>query len=445
MGDNKTSDSQQLGFKQLDSKQLDSKKSGSKQANLKSTNFDIIIVGGGMIGATAALALSQISYPHPLKIAIVESVEPSDETSSSFDQRAVALSAASVEILKNLKLWKSIQPLACAITDIHVSDQGRFGFTRLKANDYKMDALGQVVPLDQTGPVLWNAIRTTKNITTFCPYKITGIINKKDHKEVSVNIESEIDRSQQLFAKMLLAADGTFSSIAKMTNIKTSRKPYLQHAIIANIATEHPHKNRAFERFTQQGPLALLPLTRNRMSLVWCQTEVNAQKVLTYLDNEIIEKLQQEFGYRLGLITKIGALTTYPLALHTAEKTYQERVLLLGNAAHTLHPIAGQGFNLGLRDIAALVDHIKERPINEMGSESFFEDYQQQRQADWKQTITATNGLVKLFSNDFLPMAIARSKALGLVDKIPFVKKQLAMAAMGFSGKSAQLTRGKNI
>lgn len=435
-------------------------------------SFDIIIAGGGMIGATAALALSQIRLGQaqlgqvqldrrPLKIAIVESIEPHNDASPSFDQRAVALSAASVEILKSLKLWRNIQPLSCPITDIHVSDQGHFGFTRLNANEYKMEALGQVIPLDQTGPALWKAIHETQNITTFCPFEITEIIDshqleknheldqnhghRLDHEKVTVNIESKTENKQTLYAKMLLAADGTFSSIAKMSHIKMTRKPYHQHAVIANIATELPHKNKAFERFTKQGPLALLPLTRNRMSLVWCQSEENVQAILNLSKDALIDKLQQEFGYRLGLITKVGELTEYPLALHYAKKPYQGRVLLLGNSAHTLHPIAGQGFNLGLRDIAALVDHIKNNLNGEMVSELFFESYQKQRQVDWKQTISITNGLVKLFSNDFLPAVIARSKALGLIDKVPFAKKQLAMAAMGFSGRSASLTRGKSL
>lgn len=414
--------------------------------------FDIIIAGGGMVGATAALALSQL----PLKIAIVEPFKPALNASPSFDQRAVALSASSVAIFKSLKLWPKIQSLGCAITDIHISDQGHFGFTRLHASDYNMNALGQVIPLDQTGPILWQAMQTTKNIEIFCPANITSIdtnmdtcVNtspdKSQANRIGVGLTDSDQNQQQISATLLLAADGTFSSIARMASIETKRCAYNQHAVIANISTELAHNHRAFERFTQHGPLALLPLTRNRMSLVWCQSEHNLARVMAYDDEKFIQMLQKEFGYRLGQITKVGQRSEYPLSLHIPERVFNGRVLLLGNSAHTLHPIAGQGFNLGLRDIATLYDEIK-RALNnqsgDIGSQSFLESYQSKRRADWDRTIKTTDLLVKLFSQEFLPVVIARNKALSMIDKLPFIKQKLAMAAMGFSGESANLTRG---
>jgi len=404
--------------------------------------FDIIIAGGGMAGATAALTMAQLG----LKIALVEPIEPELETSPSFDQRAVALSAASINIYKTLGIWQRIQPLACPINNIHVSDQGHFGFTRLNAADYGVDALGQVIPLDQTGPVLWQVIRQTGNIKTFCPFNIVGIDSipsQQKNSQIEVQI-SDQQNQQTLTAKLLLAADGTFSSTAKMAGINMTRDSYNQHAVIANISTELAHNNRAFERFTKQGPLALLPLTRNRMSLVWCQNEQNINSTMNDPDMDFIEKLQSAFGYRLGQITKVGERNQYPLALHIPEQAFNGRVLLLGNSAHTLHPIAGQGFNIGLRDIAALFDQVQRAQVDgeDIGSQPFLERYVAQRQPDWKQTITATDSLVRLFSNDFLPLIIARNKALCVLNKIPFAKQKLAMAAMGFSGDSAQQTRG---
>ncbi len=405
--------------------------------------YDVIIAGGGMAGATTALALSQLG----LKIALVEPIEPALDASPSFDQRAVALSAASVMIFKTLNIWPKIESLACPITDIHISDQGHFGFTRLNAKEYNVDALGQVIPLDQTGPVLWQAIQSNQNIELFCPSRITAIDSIEqqiENNQINVCLVDSNQQSLKLNAKLLLAADGTFSSVAKMASIKMQSDSYHQHAVIANISTELPHNNRAFERFTTQGPLALLPLTRNRMSLVWCQNEENKQAVMEYDEQTFIQHLQQQFGYRLGQITKVGERNQYPLSLHLPEKVFNGRVLLLGNSAHTLHPIAGQGFNVGLRDIAALFDAIQQAQENELdiGSQSFLQQYQAQRQPDWQQTITATDSLVRLFSNDLLPLVIARNKTLCLLDKLPFIKEKLAMAAMGFSGESAQLTRG---
>ena len=407
--------------------------------------FDIIIAGGGMAGATAALALSHLQ----LKIAVIEPIEPALNISPSFDQRAVALSASSVAIFKTLELWDKIKPLACAINDIHISDQGHFGFTRIHAKDYDVEALGQVIPLDQTGPILWQAIREKDNIELFCPSKISEITPvdlQIKNNEITTSISDE-NNTTKLSAKLLLAADGTFSSIAKMAGIETQRDSYNQHAVIANISTELPHHNQAFERFTKHGPLALLPLTRNRMSLVWCQKKTDLKKVMSLNDEKFIKQLQSEFGFRLGQITKVGERYEYPLALHLPEKNHSGRVLLLGNSAHTLHPIAGQGFNVGLRDIAALCDAIQgaRQKKQDIGCEQFLETYTSQRQADWHQTIIATDSLVRIFTSEFPPLVLARNKALCLLDKMPFVKQKLANAAMGYSGNSAKLTRGISI
>ena len=401
-----------------------------------------------MAGATAALALANL----PIQIALVESTEPSDELSTSYDQRAVALSAASVAIYRTLGLWSKLEPLACAIKNIHISDKGRLGFTRINVNDHPVDALGQVIPLDQTGPILWEAIKSRTNITLFCPATIKEIDLSAQGTKGDVQLVIETQRQERkslvgkLRAKLIIAADGTFSNLAKLANINTIRTSYDQHAVIANITTEKAHNNRAFERFTEQGPLALLPLTKNRMSLVWCQNNNNVKKIMSLQDDLFLEQLQQAFGYRLGRLLKVGKRVEYPLALHLPDKVFNRRLLLLGNSAHTLHPIAGQGFNVGLRDIAALVDRVEEtltkEAAKEIGSEQFLEHYQQQRQADWTQTISATDSLVRLFSNDFLPLADVRGLALGLIDKIPFVKNKIAQSAMGYSVESARLTRG---
>jgi 2-octaprenyl-6-methoxyphenol hydroxylase len=407
--------------------------------------FDIIIAGGGMVGATAALALAKLD----LSIALVEPIEPSLDTSPSFDQRSVALSDASISILKSLGLWSKLSALSCPIEQIHVSDKGHFGFTRINASDYPVDQLGAVIPLDQTGPVLWQAIAACDNIELFCPFKISHVEQLGSTDELlSVTVKSALDKQQTFSAKMMLAADGTYSSIAKMLELTVKRESYEQHAVIANISTEKPHNNRAFERFTANGPLALLPLTRKRMSLVWCQSEQNVDTVMGYDDQTFIAQLQQQFGYRLGSITKVGERNQYPLALHLPDQLYRNRVLLIGNSAHTLHPIAGQGFNIGLRDIAALFDFIRsiqkssECDMNFLGSDQFMQQFIDQRSDDWKTTINATDTLVRLFSNDFLPLVVLRNKALAWVDKLPWVKERLAMTAMGYAGRSSRLARG---
>lgn len=413
--------------------------------------FDIIIAGGGMAGSTTALALAKINvHQRLLKIALVESIKVDSDASPSFDQRAVALSASSVAIYKSLGLWADLEPLAEPILDIHISEQNHFGFTRLSAKDHRLDALGQVIPLNETGPTLWKSIQLHKNITTFCPNEIThvnALEKQKNNNKIIVNLSGEGNNSeQQITAQLLIAADGTFSNLAKMADIETERTSYNQHAIIANISTEKPHANKAFERFTKEGPLALLPLSRNRMSLVWCQNEEHCEDTMRYDDETFKTELQKSFGFRLGKIVRVGERSSYPLSLHLPKKIYCGRTLLLGNSAHTLHPIAGQGFNVGLRDIAALVDSISDALESvervDIGSEAFLEKYKNQRKPDWQQTVGATDALVRLFSNEFMPLNSTRSKALWLIDKIPFIKNKIANAAMGFNGESAKLTRG---
>ncbi|MGB0495670.1 MAG: FAD-dependent monooxygenase, partial [Kangiellaceae bacterium] len=276
-----------------------------------------------------------------------------------------------------------------------------------------------------------------------CPSEINKIEPVQGQKS---NVIVYLNNSEEkLSAKLLIAADGTFSNLAKMADIKTKRSSYAQHAVIANISTDEPHENKAFERFTDQGPLALLPLTRNRMSLVWCQSENRYQNTMTLDDEAFIRELQKNFGFRLGKITKVGERSSYPLSLHLPNEVYNGRILLLGNSAHTLHPIVGQGFNIGLRDIAALVDIIKENLCdgnNDVGGNELLEKYHNQRKADWSKTIGATDSLVRLFSNDYFPLNPVRSKGLWLIDKLPFIKNKIANVAMGFDGDSAKLTRG---
>lgn len=399
--------------------------------------YDVAIIGGGMSGVTAALTFAQLG----LNIALVEAVEPSLDTSPSFDQRAIALSASSVKIYQTLGLWPVLQSIACPITDIHVSDKGHYGFTRLTAKDYQLDALGQVVALEQAGPLLWQQLETVDNIDAFCPAKVTKLTHREDCAELDL-----IDNEQrvQLAAKLVIAADGTFSKIVTQAGIEVNRQAYQQAAIIANIATEQPHLNRAFERFTASGPLALLPLTQNRLSLVWCHKPDAIESVMSLDEQTFMRELQAAFGFRLGKINRVGKRVHYPLSLHLANCQFKGRLLLLGNSAHTLHPIAGQGFNLGLRDIATLADLLQQAIVHQqdIGSESLLAQYVSLREPDWQQTIQATDALARLFSQELLAMKVLRNKAMNWVNLLPFAKNKLAQTAMGYSGQSSRLARG---
>jgi 2-octaprenyl-6-methoxyphenol hydroxylase len=429
-------------------------------ASHQATQFDLAIVGGGMVGVTAALCFAQLGY----RIALVESIAPDAAHSSSFDQRAIALAASSVAIYRSLGLWPQLQSLANPIEAIHVSDQGNFGFTRLFAKDYDLPALGQVIPLELAGPALWQQVSQQPLIQTYCPSKVSAcqqdsqwchltlVLGEDSSGESLPNASGSVEPTSMVGtenkisvrAKLVLAADGTFSSLATANQIQVERTTYGQHAIIANIQTEQPHRNRAFERFTAGGPLALLPLTQQRMSLVWCHKPETVESTLSLTDEAFCQQLQAAFGYRLGRITRVGQRFHYPLSLHRAQQPFQGRVLLIGNALHTLHPIAGQGFNLGLRDISALNDLLLEAKIRplDIGSESLLKRYVEGRTADWQQSILATDGLARLFSNEFLPLQIIRNKMMSLLNAFPPAKAHLANAAMGYQQRASRLARG---
>ncbi|WP_444996179.1 2-octaprenyl-6-methoxyphenyl hydroxylase [Aliikangiella sp. IMCC44359] len=400
--------------------------------------FDITIVGGGMVGVTAALSYAQLG----LRVALIEAIEPQQASSPSFDQRAIALSASSVAIYRSLGLWSQIEPVAQPIHQIHVSDQGQMGFTRLKASEQGVEALGEVIPLDLVGPILWQQVKLQDGITTFCPAELISVTNNEQDCLLTISLSEQ--RQQQIKARLVIASDGTFSKVANLAGIAIERNTYQQHAIIANIQTEKPHQNCAYERFTSNGPLALLPLTHNQMSLVWCHHVDEVEMVMQLKDEQFLEALQKAFGFRLGRILKVSARYQYPLSLHKAHQQHIGRIVLLGNAAHTLHPIAGQGFNLGLRDIAMLNDLLADAIVSdkEIGSQSFLQSYVDSRVSDWSQTIVATDLLVRLFSNDCLPLAIVRNKAMNWINLSPFARQQLSHAAMGFAGRSSRLARG---
>jgi 2-octaprenyl-6-methoxyphenol hydroxylase len=390
-------------------------------------------------------------------VAIIEQHSPQDPQSISFDQRTIALSASSVAILQSLGLWQAIAAaqIASPIQHIHVSDQGNFGFTRINAKEHQVAALGQVVTLETLTPILWQQIEKYQNIQVFCPAELTELeINANN---ACLAITPLVESSQPalvISSQLVLAADGTFSKVAKLSDISLQRRSYQQNAVISNLIVEKPHQNRAFERFTLNGPIAMLPLKSNQMGLVWCQSASQASATLSLPPEQFLAQLQAEFGYRLGKISKTSQPASYPLSLHVAAKPYAGRVLLLGNASHTLHPIAGQGLNLALRDIAGLndilIDWLQQENtpqpaligLSEQQCHSLIQAFVEARQQDWEQTINATDTLVKVFSQNFLPLVVARNLAMKWVNRCTWSKQSLAHRAMGFNGKSSRLARG---
>jgi len=415
------------------------------------TDYDLIIIGGGLVGASLACALAESS----LRIAIVEAFpfkSDDSEYQPAFDARSVALSYTSKQVFEGMDLWSSINKLGvAAIKKIHISDRGHAGITRLNAEDENVDALGYVVETRVIGKALFEALKKQKNVTLIAPAKLKNFDLSLDSASVLLETGSDDNiKESTLTAKLLVAADGGDSVVRRLSGVRIKQRNYEQSAVIANIATDLPHNNRAFERFTDSGPLALLPMAAtekeaNRYSLVWTINSVDKEEMMSWDDETFLIKLKERFGERAGAFINVSKRHAYPLSLMRATEHVRERLAIIGNAAHSLHPVAGQGFNLGLRDVAALSQVIidAERDDNtDIGLLTTLETYANWRRRDHIQTAMATDGLVRIFSNNFLPLAALRNLGLLVVDVVPPLKKVFARHAMGFVGKLPRLGRG---
>lgn len=391
-------------------------------------HFDVVIVGGGMAGATAALAIKKTSPT--LQIAVIEAFAPKSQAHPSFDDRSIALADQSVQYLKQFNLFNADWPFAEAIKQVHVSDRGHFGKTSLHHQDYKTNALGYVVEVNPFGAYLHQQLAKT-DIQLYCPATINELKQTQDSVELILNDET------QLSGKLLVVADGAQSPTRKQLNIGFDSLAYEQGALIANIEVEGGHSGQAFERFTEHGPMALLPMTQNRYSLVWCMPNAHLEHYKTLEPDAFIAELQAAFGYRAGVFKQVGMRAQYPLVLGRVEQLVHHRSLLIGNAAHAIHPIAGQGFNLGLRDIQALVALIASEQ-HVLGEHAFTQAYNLARAQDIKTVMTLTDALVRLFSNSSRLMAFGRSCGLLAMSLSENLKAPLAKQLMGhvIKGKS---------
>ncbi|MDW6002939.1 2-octaprenyl-6-methoxyphenyl hydroxylase [Vibrio mangrovi] len=385
--------------------------------------FDVIISGGAMAGATLALALDA-RFGGKLRIAVVESCDISAQVHPGFDARSIALSDGTVQILREYRLWDAIQPYATPISHIHVSDRGHAGMTDIKAEPLGLSALGYVVELAEVGQVYHRLLQERPAISLFCPASIRTV--ERSETEVRISLEDETT----LYGKLLIAADGNTSTCCQQLGISSEIHDFEQVAVIANVEISQPHQGRAFERFTPTGPLALLPMSRQRMSMVWCVRPESLEGITGLDDNEFLLALQQAFGWRLGKMKRVGSRVAYPLKLSYRSRAVSHRFAIIGNAAQTLHPIAGQGFNLGIRDIATLVDEVRHHP-EDVGNYAALHAFQQRREPDRQKTMEMTSTLVHIFSNEWFPAVVGRNLGLMAIDNLSVLRKPLLTRTLG--------------
>lgn len=414
--------------------------------------FDIIISGGGLSGSLMALSLADLTKADGslLSIAIVEAKKPEEHktaqqshTSPLFDDRVLALSHASAKYLDSVGVWQHLLLDACPIEKIDISDRGHYGKARIEAQEHGVSALGYVIAMAKIGQGQLKALASKTNVQWFSPDTITDI-NWQPSNELSNSVDNSVvnvtlSSADILQTSLLLACDGANSPCRKLAKIDVNKSDYQQVALIANVATEKTHNNKAFERFTEFGPIALLPLvplknSQSRCSLVWTLSAKQSEQLLALNDVEFSHQLELAFGSWLGAITQVGKRDVYPLVLLQAQQQTYHRMALIGNASHTIHPIAGQGFNLGLRDVQLMASLIEKQLQNQadMGSFTLLNEYSQKRAQDQKQIITLTDSLVTLFANDLPPLVAGRNAGLKIMNYCQPLKTTLVNKLMGY-------------
>jgi 2-octaprenyl-6-methoxyphenol hydroxylase len=404
----------------------------------RASHYDIVIVGAGMVGASLALALTH-GQRAPLRLLLVEASAlhtSSPPVQPGFDARSTVLSASTVSYFRELGLWNTLGAAATPIQRIHVSDQGRFGTVRLDAADEGVDALGHVVENAELGRALNAALLAASGLELCAPVEVAQLV--PDAQGMRMQLK-RADGEATVTAALVVLAEGGRSGLPAQLGIAHRHESYGQSAVIANVAFSNPHKHVAYERFTSKGPVALLPLADrdglHRAALVWTHAEAEAQHILALDDAAFLALLQQDFGRRVGAFTRVGKRVAFNLALQVAEEQIRPGLVLLGNVAHSLHPVAGQGFNLALRDTMTLARNIREslRLAQSPGAFNRLQEYWQFVQQDQSHTITFSDYMTRLFSSNNRMLGIVRQFGMASIDLLPPLKNQLTRQAMGLS------------
>jgi 2-octaprenyl-6-methoxyphenol hydroxylase len=429
------------------------------------TQVDIAIIGGGMVGASLAAALADSG----IATMLVEGIAPGAGLQPSFDDRTTALGNASRRIFESLGVWEHIASGAAAIRTIHVSDAGRFGFARLKAEEQGIEAFGYVVPNRLIGAALWRRLQNARDVLLRVPARPDDV--QIGDGGVTFTLQGQSETPEHVSARLVVAADGAHSLVRTAAGIHADVEDYDQIAIVANVAADRPHDGTAYERFTRSGPLAVLPLHDGSYGVIWSSVPARATQILSFDDRTYLQELQNRFGWRAGRFVRAGVRASYPLKLTRAATTVATRTVLIGNAAQALHPVAGQGFNLGLRDAAMLAEVVAaakdstdrrdrvlaatgaactsnaggmadEGAVRDVGSPELLRKFAQWRAGDRRGVTRFTDGLVKLFGDTRPGVGVMRDLGLLLFDLSPPAKSALARVSAGFAGPTPRLARG---
>jgi 2-octaprenyl-6-methoxyphenol hydroxylase len=399
---------------------------------------DVAIVGGGMVGASLAAALAGTGR----RLLLIESVPFGTAVQPSFDERTTALGNVSRRIFEGLEVWTAMAPEAAPIRAIHVSEAGRFGFSRLSAAEQGIEAFGYVVANRCIGAALWRKLNECRDLTVQAPAQVADLVLTPE--SVRLTVVTGSGSRLPVVARLVVAADGANSAIRATAGIATDVIDYDQVAVVASVAADRPHEGNAYERFTAAGPLAVLPRHDGGLAVIWACRPERAQQLLACAESAYLGQLQEQFGWRAGRFLRAGPRSAYPLKLTRATTTIATRTVLIGNAAQALHPVAGQGFNLGLRDAAMLAEVIA-ATAGDVGAAAALRQFAAWRARDRRGVVRFTDGLIRLFGDSRPGAALLRNLGLLMFDLAPPAKGALARVSAGFGGPTPRLARGLSL
>lgn len=392
---------------------------------------DVAIAGGGMVGLSLAAALAHL----PLDVVVIEPVAPGADEQPSFDARTTALSGGSRRVLEGIGAWGAVAAGATPIRRIHVSERGAFGTAILTAEEQGVASLGYTVENRVLGLSLRARVDAFPRIRVRNA-RVVAVMTGADA------IRLATDGGEAVEARLMVAADGAQSAVRAALGVGAGVSEYGQQAVIAHVDTARFHDFTAYERFTLDGPIAVLPIGEGRSAIVWSLSPDAARRALALDDRAFLAELQAAFGLRLGRFTRVGRRQAYPLSLTQADRLTAPRAVILGNAAQSLHPVAGQGFNLALRDVALLAELLADAGGSDPGDPALLERYASERAPDRQAVIRFTDALVRGFGLPLAPLRRARGHGLLLFDLLRPVKHEFARRTMGLAGRQPRLVRG---
>lgn len=389
---------------------------------MSDNTFDIVIVGGGLIGMSLAAALAHSQY----KILLLEQNKAAPLHANMLDLRTTGLTRSSEKVLTEAGLWAAMQPYATPIERLDISEQGNFGSARIDAQQHQLAPIGYMMPNDKLTSVLSNQVAQQANLTVWSPARLSALEKLTRSYQLIIDRQGE---AHTITTQLLVGADGARSKVRDLLHIDYHTKDYQQSAIISNVQPQYAHNNIAYERFTGHGPLAVLPLQGNHCALIWTQPSASSQAYLDMDADQFLHALQKAFGYRLGIFQQVGQRSAYPLTLTVSHSLTQDQAVLIGNAAQSVHPVAAQGFNLGLRDVQTLVTLLKQAEYADLSV--VLQNYPARRQQDRDHVIKLTDNLTRLFAPQSAPIKAARSFGLRMIANLPSAQRSVLRRNFG--------------